>query len=64
MQIERTDDEILIRVAANTNLGELKRLFDYIKFREIVSKSKGTQQKIDDHAQKLKINLTGKTNHL
>lgn len=42
MQIERKDNEILIRVSANTDLTGLQRILEYIKFREIASKSKVT----------------------
>lgn len=54
MQIERTNNEILIRVSANTDLTGLQRILDYIKFREIASKSKVTQEKIDELARKSK----------
>lgn len=54
MQIERTNDEILIRVAANTDLTGLQRILDYIKFREIASKSKATQEQIDELAKESK----------
>jgi hypothetical protein len=50
MQIERTKNEILIRVASSTDLTGLQRILDYIKFREIASKSKATQEQIDDLA--------------
>lgn len=54
MQIERTNDEILIRVAANTDLTGLQRILDYIQFREIASKSKATQTQIDELAKESK----------
>ncbi len=54
MQIERTDKEILIRVSANTDLTGLQRILDYIKFREIASKSKVTQGQIDELAKQSK----------
>jgi N-acetylglutamate synthase-like GNAT family acetyltransferase len=54
MKIERTEDEILIRVAANTDLTGLQRILDYIKFREIASKSKVTQERIDELAKQSK----------
>lgn len=50
MQIERTNDEILIRVASGTDLVGLQRILDYLKFREIASKSKATQKQIDELA--------------
>lgn len=54
MQIERKDNEILIRVAANTDLTGLQRILDYIRFREIASKSKVSQDQIDELAKESK----------
>ena len=47
MQIERTNKEILIRLPSETDLVGLQRILDYLKFREIASKSKATQKQID-----------------
>ncbi len=54
MQIERTNSEILIRLSAGTNLVGLQRILDYIKFREIASKSKASQEEIDKLANESK----------
>ncbi|WP_373520576.1 hypothetical protein [Aquiflexum sp.] len=54
MEITRTKDEILIRVDANTDLTGLQRILDYVKFREIASKSKATQEQIDELAKEAK----------
>lgn len=54
MQIERTNNEILIRVAPSTDLTGLQRILDYIKFREIASKSKASQEEIDELAKESK----------
>lgn len=48
MQIERTNKEILIRIASGTDLIGLQRILDYLKFREIASKSKASQKQIDE----------------
>lgn len=47
MQIERTNNEIVIRVSSDTDLIGLQRILDYLKFREIASKSKASQEQID-----------------
>lgn len=47
MQIERTNSEIVIRVPSGTDLIGLQRILDYLKFREIASKSKASQEQID-----------------
>lgn len=50
MQIERTSDEILIRLPADVDIVGLQRILDYLNFREIASKSKATQEQIDELA--------------
>lgn len=54
MKVERTENEILIRVAVGTDLTGIQRLLDYIRFREIASKSKATQDQIDELAHESK----------
>ena len=48
MTIERTDDEIIIRLPADIYVDDIQDMFDLIKFREISSKSKATQEQIDE----------------
>ncbi len=47
MQIERTDNEIVIRVPLGTDLPGLQQILDYVKFRNLASKSKATQTQLD-----------------
>ncbi len=54
MQIERTDKEILIRLSSGTDLVGLQRVLDYLKFREIASRSKASQNQIDELANESK----------
>lgn len=54
MQIERTNKEILIRLSSGTDLIGLQRVLDYLKFREIVSKSKITEEQIKEIAEESK----------
>lgn len=54
MQIKRINNEILIRVSAEINLIGLQRILDYVKFREIASKSKATQEEINELASESK----------
>ena len=60
MQIERTNKEILIRLSAETDLVGLQRILDYIKFREIASKSKASEEEIDQLATESKSNWWSK----
>ncbi len=48
MQIERTNKEILIRIPSGTDIIGLQRILDFLKFREITSKSKASQKEIDE----------------
>ena len=50
MRIKRTNNEILIRLSAQTNLVGLQRIIDYIKFIEIASKSNATENQINELA--------------
>jgi hypothetical protein len=59
MRIERTTDEILIRVSSKTDLTGLQRLLDYVRFREITSASKATQGQKDALAKASKASWWG-----
>lgn len=48
MTIERTEDEIIIRIPSNIYVDDIQDMVDLIKFREISSKSKATQEQIDE----------------
>ncbi|MGY6741712.1 MAG: hypothetical protein ACXIUQ_03175 [Cecembia sp.] len=63
MQIERTEKEILIRVDANTDITGLQRILDFIKYREIASKSKASQKEIDELAKQSKSSWWKKNKH-
>lgn len=47
MIIERTDNEIIIRISSSLRLEDIAQSLDYIRYREIVSKSKAIQADID-----------------
>lgn len=47
MIVERTDKEILIRLSNDFDSDELQNIIDFLKFKEISSKSKASQDEID-----------------
>ena len=47
MIIERTDKEILIRIPNSIDIEGAQRIIDYIRYLEITSKSKATQEDVD-----------------
>ncbi len=48
MIVERTDNEILVRISPLTNTSDLQDLLDYLEYKELVSKSKASQNDIDE----------------
>ncbi len=54
MQIERTTDEIVIRLPAWVKIEGIENLLDYLIYSEATSKSKATQDDIDALAKEVK----------
>lgn len=54
MQVERINNEILIRLSGSTDTTGLQRLLDFLRFKEITSKSKATEDQIDEIANESK----------
>lgn len=63
MKIERTKDEILIRLPSNTDIVGLQRILDYLRFRELASKSNATEEQINKLANESKSNWWKENKH-
>ncbi|MBU6341062.1 MAG: hypothetical protein KGS48_06170 [Bacteroidetes bacterium] len=50
MTIERTVDGIIVKLPINTNIAEIQRFLNYLRYKEIVAKRKATQEDIDNLA--------------
>lgn len=50
MIIESKDNEIVIRISANVSLEDIQKSLDFIRYKEILSKSKGSQADADNLA--------------
>ncbi|MBM3436008.1 MAG: hypothetical protein FJY07_07330 [Bacteroidetes bacterium] len=48
MVIERTKEEVIIRLPANVDTGDLQALLNYLRYMEITSGSKASQKDVDD----------------
>jgi len=48
MVVERAKGEIIIRLSDKIDISELQNMIDYIRYKELVSKSEATQEEIDD----------------
>jgi hypothetical protein len=54
MLIERTDNEVIIRLPSYVDTTGLQRLVDYLSYKEATSQSKATQAEIDELAKEVK----------
>lgn len=61
MKIERTKNEVIIRIPAAVNVDDLQDLADLIEYKEIASKSKATQQNVDELVSDIKRGRWEKT---
>ena len=56
MIIERTADAIIVRLPTNINIEEIQRFLNYLRYKEIVAKSKATQEDVDQLAHEVNKN--------
>lgn len=54
MQIERTKDEVIFRMPADTDIEELQAWIDYFEYTQLTKQSKATQQDVDDLVKEVK----------
>lgn len=54
MIIERTKNEIIIRLPANINIDELQDMTDWFQYKEIVRKSKAKQSDVNSLVNQIK----------
>lgn len=53
MTLERTENEVIIRLPGDINWEDLELMLQSIRYREKVSKSKATQERIDQLAREV-----------
>jgi len=54
MIIERKKDEVIIRLPGSIDTSDLEEMVDYIRFKEITSKSNATQEQVDNLVKEVK----------
>ena len=47
MILERTNDEILVRLPAYVDLSELQNMLDFLQYKELTAKSEAKQTDVD-----------------
>ena len=63
MTIESKGNEIIIRISADVDLQEIQKSLDYIRYKELVSKSTATQADIDKLASEVNEGWWNKNKH-
>ncbi len=48
MILERTKNEILVRLPSYVDLTELQNMLDYLQYKELTAKSEATQSDVDE----------------
>jgi hypothetical protein len=48
MILERTNNEILVRLPAYVDLTELQNMLDYLDYKEQTAKTKASQKEVDE----------------
>ena len=60
MIIESKENEIIIRISSNVNLEDIQKSLDYIRYKEILSKSAATESDIEKLATEVNENWWNK----
>ncbi len=54
MIVERTPDEIIIKIPSHVDIEGLQEILDYLEYKEATSKSLAQQKDVDNLVQKVK----------
>jgi hypothetical protein len=57
MILERTNNEILVRLPAYVDLSELQDMLDYLDYKEQTAKSTTVQKDVDELSEKINQNI-------
>ena len=60
MVIERTEDEVIIRLPAYVNTDGLQQLVNLLVYKEVTAKSEATQEAVDGLTKEVKKDWWGK----
>lgn len=63
MQIERTTDEVIIRIPASVDTNDLQDFVNYIRYKELTSKVNVSKQKVDEIANEINKNWWTENRH-
>jgi hypothetical protein len=60
MIVERSHNEILVRLPSDVDLSELQDMLDYLKYRELTANSKAKQEDVDKLAKEVNSTMWNK----
>lgn len=60
MILERTENEILVRLPAYVDLTELQNMIDFLQYKELTAKSKAKQSDVDELSKKANKSMWAK----
>lgn len=63
MIVERTENEIILRISSDLEISELQRLFSFLKYREATNDSKATYEIANELANESKRNWWAENKH-
>jgi len=63
MTIERTENEIIIRLSPDLDVSDIQRMLDYLSYKQTIQGSKATQKDIDELAKEVKKGWWEKNKH-
>lgn len=61
MIVERTKEEILVRLPSNIDISELQDMLDYLRYKELTSYSKAKQAEVNKLAEDANYSMWKKT---
>ena len=62
MILERTKDEIVVRLPADVDLTELQNMLDYLHYKELTAKSLAKQADVDELSKEVNRSVMNKVN--
>ncbi len=60
MRVERSNNEILVRLPSNVDLSELQDMLDYLEYKELTMNSKAKQENADELAKEVNATIWDK----
>jgi len=64
MIIERTENEILIRLPDTFDVDDIQRMLDYLRYKDLTKDSQATQEEVDELSSEINSEWWGKNKDL